>query len=44
MINVITEIDIDGNNEFRPFIWYKNCVAGIVISVKICQGTSKKQF
>ena len=44
MMNFVSEIDTDGKYKFWAFIWYQNCVAGVVSFVlKFCQETSKKQ-
>ena len=38
MINFIIKIDTDRKYEYWAFILYQNCVAGVVISVKILSG------
>ena len=38
MNHFITKIDTDAMYQFWAFIWYQNCVAGIVICVKILSG------
>ena len=38
MINFIIQIDKDRKYYSIAFIWYQNCVAGVVICVKILSG------
>ena len=38
MINFIIKIGTDRKYSSWAFIWYQNCVAGVVICVKILSG------
>ena len=43
MIYFITKTDTYIKYQFSAFIWYQDCVHGVVICVEICQETFKEQ-